>query len=219
LCAATGTGVMRRGVALFCAPLRRIGLAALALIAAAPAAADVIAIGDDGSVTTSDKPALYLSADMRPQPLMGPPPAKPETPVAVASLAAAPSDIAAQIGLASARHGLDPALATAVAWRESRLNRAALSPRGAIGVMQLMPGTARMLGLDPTDTAANIEGGVTYLSQLMRHYGGDIVKALAAYNAGPGAVDRYGGVPPYRETVAYVGAILDRLSAQALSQQ
>lgn len=181
--------------------------------------AEVLSIGDDGSVTTSSGPALYYSADLKPRPIMAS--AAPAQPATLASAAAPvpPGDIAAAIGAASARHGLDPALVIAVAWRESRMNAAALSPKGAVGVMQLMPGTARMLAIDPTDPSANIEGGVTYLSQLMRHYGGDIIKTLAAYNAGPGAVDRYGGVPPYRETLGYVSAILDRLSAQALAPQ
>ncbi|MBV9841251.1 MAG: lytic transglycosylase domain-containing protein [Sphingomonadaceae bacterium] len=202
--------------------MRRVRLAAVALgavLVAGAAHAEVISIGDDGSVTSSNGPALYYSADLKPQPIMDPAPAAQPAAATPVAVAVPPGDIAAAIGASSARHGLDPALVAAVAWRESRMNMAALSPRGAIGVMQLMPGTARMLAVDPTDPNANIEGGVTYLSQLMRHYGGDIIKTLAAYNAGPGAVDRYGGIPPYRETVAYVGAILDRLSAQALRPQ
>lgn len=190
------------------------GAAAIALASAPVAAhADVIAIGDDGSITTTTKPALYLSADLKPQPIGGA--AASETAPIAASLPA--SDVQAAIGAASARHDLDPALASAVAWRESRFHAAAVSPKGARGVMQLMPATARMLAVDPRDAAANIEGGVTYLAMMMRRYGGDVVKALAAYNAGPGAVDRYNGVPPYRETIAYVSAILDRLSVAALA--
>ena len=77
--------------------------------------------------------------------------------------------------------------------------------------MQLMPGTARRLGVDPDDPNGNIDGGVQYLSSMMHRFGGDQAKALAAYNAGPGAVERYGGVPPYAETKAYVESILGHL--------
>ena len=98
-----------------------------------------------------------------------------------------------------------------MAWRESGFNPDAVSPKGARGVMQLMPATARALGVDPSDPAANIDGGADYLSRLLRRFDGDLSKALAAYNAGPETVDRYGGVPPYAETAAYVGAILRRL--------
>jgi soluble lytic murein transglycosylase-like protein len=79
--------------------------------------------------------------------------------------------------------------------------------------MQLMPGTARTLGVDAADLKGNIEGGVAYLQQMLARFGGDLPRALAAYNAGPEAVQRYGGVPPYAETKAYVRAILGRLSA------
>jgi soluble lytic murein transglycosylase-like protein len=78
-----------------------------------------------------------------------------------------------------------------------------------------MPATARSLGVDPADPVANVAGGTAYLSGLMARYDGDVVKSLAAYNAGPGAVDRWRGVPPYAETRAYVAAILDRLAEQA----
>ena len=81
-----------------------------------------------------------------------------------------------------------------------------------MGVMQLMPETARRLGVDATDLKGNIDGGVTYLGQMLTRFGGDLPRALAAYNAGPEAVQRYGGVPPYVETQAYVRAILGRLS-------
>ncbi len=81
-----------------------------------------------------------------------------------------------------------------------------------------MPGTARALGVDPHDSRQNFAGGAAYLSGLLKRYDGDTVRALAAYNAGPGAVDRYGGVPPYKETRAYVAAILDRLSQRAESE-
>ncbi len=105
---------------------------------------------------------------------------------------------------AAARHGVDPHLAHSVMQVESAGNPNALSPKGAIGPMQLMPDTAKSLGVDPHDPAQNIEGGVKLLKRLTEKYGGDTTKALAAYNAGEGAVDRAGGVPNIPETQDYV---------------
>lgn len=106
------------------------------------------------------------------------------------------------------RQGVDPTLATKLAWQESRFKADARSPAGAIGTMQLMPGTAKDLGVDPTDVVQNIRGGITYLKQQLARFGGRPDLALAAYNAGPGAVQKHGGIPPYRETQQYVQAIL-----------
>lgn len=113
------------------------------------------------------------------------------------------------IHAAAAREGIDPSLVRAVAQAESGLDARAVSPAGAKGVMQLMDGTARALGVvDPFDAAQNIAGGARYLKQMLGRYGGDVRRALAAYNTGPGAVDRHGGVPPYAETQAYVQRVL-----------
>lgn len=108
----------------------------------------------------------------------------------------------------SSRYGVDEKLVRSVISVESAWRPDAVSPKGAIGLMQLMPGTARMLSVDPKDPVQNVEGGVKYLAQLSEKYSGDLEKILAAYNAGPGRVDRYGGVPPFKETEAYVKRVL-----------
>jgi soluble lytic murein transglycosylase-like protein len=109
------------------------------------------------------------------------------------------------------RHGLDPALVLALASVESGFQPKAVSPKGAQGLMQLMPATAASLGVaDALDPETNLEGGSRYLAELITLYEGNLTKALAAYNAGPGAVKRHGGVPPYRETRAYVKKVLER---------
>jgi hypothetical protein len=121
-------------------------------------------------------------------------------------------DIQRLIEVEAQLQGVDPALALGVARQESNLVPTARSPKGALGVMQLMPGTARELGVNPQDVGQNIEGGVRYLKQQLERYGGDPARALAAYNAGPGAVDAYKGVPPFTETRGYVSRILGALT-------
>jgi len=110
----------------------------------------------------------------------------------------------------AARHGLDARLVAAVIWVESSGDPKAVSRKGAQGLMQLMPETARRLGvtnaLDPNE---NVEGGTQYLKRQLEDHHGDLSLALAAYNAGPHAVARYGGVPPYPETLKYVRRVLD----------
>jgi len=110
----------------------------------------------------------------------------------------------------SARYRVDPALVRAVIQTESNWNSSAVSRKGALGLMQLVPGTAHQLGVNNAfDPKQNLDGGVHYLHDLLERYNGDLDKALAAYNAGPGAVDRAGGVPRYRETREYVQKITD----------
>lgn len=107
------------------------------------------------------------------------------------------------------RHRVDPALALAVAKAESNFDHQAVSPKGAMGVMQLMPQTAKGLGVtNPFDPQQNIDGGIRYLRQLIEQFGGNLTLAVAAYNAGPNAVRRYGGVPPYPETQTFVRRVL-----------
>ncbi|MEO8050890.1 MAG: lytic transglycosylase domain-containing protein [Acidobacteriota bacterium] len=109
---------------------------------------------------------------------------------------------------AARRTGLPPALVESVARVESNLRPEAISPKGALGVMQLMPATARALEADPHDIAQNIDAGARLLRELLIKYDGDVVKALSAYNAGSGAVDRYRGMPPYAETRDYVDKVI-----------
>lgn len=112
----------------------------------------------------------------------------------------------------AARYSLSPALLEALVWQESRWRHDAVSPKGAVGLTQLMPATARELGVDPRDPVANLEGGARYLRAMLDRFDGDVVKALAAYNAGAARVERAGGIPAIRETQGYVAAILARLN-------
>jgi soluble lytic murein transglycosylase-like protein len=129
------------------------------------------------------------------------------SPAAGAPAAAAP--YASDITAAAHRYGVDPALIEAVIQQESGFDPNAQSAAGAGGLMQLMPGTARGLGVtDLYDPAQSIDAGTHYLRDQLDHFGGDVRLALAAYNAGPGAVETYGGVPPYPETQSYVSDVL-----------
>jgi soluble lytic murein transglycosylase-like protein len=131
------------------------------------------------------------------------------SPTAAAPAATGSNPFAAEISAAAARNGVDPALLTGLIRAESNFDPNATSPAGAQGLAQLMPATAAGLGVtNPLDPAQAIEGGAKYLRQQLDHFGGDASKALAAYNAGPGAVERFGGVPPYQETQNYVRRVL-----------
>jgi len=121
----------------------------------------------------------------------------------------APTSTEGMIEAAARRYGVDSDLVKAIATAESNMNQNARSYVGAIGVMQLMPETAESLGVDPYDEKQNIEGGARYIRQMLDKFNGNLQKAIAAYNAGPGAVQKYGGVPPYSETQNYVGRVMD----------
>jgi soluble lytic murein transglycosylase-like protein len=126
-----------------------------------------------------------------------------------------PPRYAAKIAELAARFDLSPALLEAVVWQESRWRENAVSPVGARGLAQLMPGTARYLGVNSADPFQNLEGGARYLREQLDRFDGDLEKALAAYNAGPGRVERARGIPNIRETRHYVAAIIGRLSNHA----
>lgn len=123
-----------------------------------------------------------------------------------------PSEYAAKIHELALRFDLSPSLLEAVVWQESRWRADAVSHAGARGLAQLMPGTARYLGVDPDDPMQNLEGGARYLREQLDRFDGDLEKALAAYNAGPGRVIAADGIPNIRETRQYVAAIMGRLA-------
>jgi soluble lytic murein transglycosylase-like protein len=126
-------------------------------------------------------------------------------------VASATGDLHSLASEAARRHGLDPELVLAVVTVESGFRPEAVSPKGAQGLMQLMPTTAQALGVqDAFDPAANLDGGTRHLRDLIALYDGDVAKALAAYNAGAGAVSRHRGVPPYKETQEYVKKVMKR---------
>ena len=171
-------------------------LVALALTATPVAVhAQVIEIDSAGEARTYNGPTLFTATDAAPI-LRDEPAERSGDPIAL-------------IEQAARVHRLDPSLLKAVAWQESRGRMSAISSKGAQGVMQLMPGTASQLGVDPRSMSGNIRGGAMYLRQQIDRFG-SVPLALAAYNAGPGAVLRFGGIPPYRETRDYVARIMGR---------
>jgi len=183
----------------------------LAVLASSTARAQVIEINADGQTEIISGPVVTTDAGRSQIAL----PANPSQ--SAVSGPAAKADVVRAIQETSAAVQISDRLIEAVAWQESRLNQTAVSPKGARGVMQLMPGTASQLGVQAGDMRDNIKGGAVYLKQLLGQFDNDLVLTLAAYNAGPAAVRKYGGVPPYRETQAYVAAILARLAASEAS--
>jgi soluble lytic murein transglycosylase-like protein len=203
--------------------MRLLPLVALLLASVAPAAADiaVLANGQTLKVTGQRTAEGLVFLTLRDGGEIGLPPELVRGLVpdeVLEEIVAAEGDLQAQARAAAERYGLDPALVLAVVHVESGGEARALSPKGAQGLMQLMPKTAAELGvMDRLDPAANLDGGSRYLDALLRKYRGDLRKALAAYNAGPGAVARHGGVPPYRETQEYVRRVLRRYAAGSLA--
>ena len=164
--------------------------------------AQVMDIRPDGSTATYKGAVVASSEGVRPL---------------IPAIVRTSTSVSAAINGSAARHALAQELVGAVAWQESRMRQEAVSPKGARGVMQLMPATAADLRVNPNDMASNVDGGAAYLARLLERFDGDIVKTLAAYNAGPEAVERYHGVPPYPETQAYVAAVLDRLADEGVN--
>lgn len=156
----------------------------------------------------SGQGVIELSADQvasfEAEDYVAPPAAKAQA-AQPAKLALTPEQLVEQ---AAIRHGLPPKFVRSVAAMESGLRQDAVSPKGAIGIMQLMPQTAQALRKDPNDPEQNTDGGAQYLRELLLKYDGSVSRAVAAYNAGPAAVDRYNGVPPYPETMQYVERVI-----------
>ncbi len=144
-----------------------------------------------------------------------------QTSISFQAQAATPAPALNQVvDSASAAYHLDPDLVNSVIHAESGFNAHAVSPKGARGLMQLMPGTASQLGVnDAFDPEANVTGGSRYLRELLERYHFDLIKALAAYNAGPERVEQYQGVPPFRETRAYVARIVHEYNTKKIAQE
>jgi hypothetical protein len=142
----------------------------------------------------------------------------PAQPASLQPAAPRPFDLNQTVKTASGTYQLDPDLVTSVIRAESGFNTRALSPKGAQGLMQLMPQTATQLGVhNAFDPEANVEAGTRYLRELLERYNFDLIKALAAYNAGPQRVEQYNGVPPYYETKAYVARIVRDFNKKKLA--
>ncbi|KQM21799.1 transglycosylase [Novosphingobium sp. Leaf2] len=189
-----------------------------ALCAALPgvACADVLQIDSDGAQWIAGGPASAASlagpsSQVEEEPLQIDAGLHPQS-VTDALDAAGPAQWRASVALLARKYDISPALLEAVVWQESRWNERAVSPVGARGLAQLMPGTATQMGVNAADPLANLEGGARYLRMQLDAFGGNIENALAAYNAGPGRVTRARGVPEIRETKAYVAAIMARLT-------
>ena len=140
--------------------------------------------------------------------------------IAIPVKAAAPVELDSMVQETAEKHHVDPNLVRAVISAESNWNSRAVSRKGALGLMQLIPGTAQTLGVgNAFDPAQNVDAGVRYLGMLLERYNGDLSKALAAYNAGPGLVDRFGGVPNIRETRNYVQKVTSTYFGPGLEPQ
>jgi len=194
----------------------------LAALAAAPARAEIALLASGQTLKLdahrSEDGLLVLALKGGGEVRLPPPAVRgfvPDEVLDEVEAAPAGSDLVRLVEQAAERHGLDPGLVLAVVSVESGFRPEAVSAKGAQGLMQLMPRTAASLGVsDALDPEQNVDAGVRHLEALVRLYDGDLTRALAAYNAGQGAVARHGGVPPYRETRAYVRRVLERYHAR-----
>lgn len=179
----------------------------LALAFTAPARADVLEIGGGNARWVAGGPV-----QREPAMTVGTGPAVTDHPLTLVEDSAGPAQWRARVAYLAAKYDVSPSLLEAVVWQESRWRPGAVSAAGARGLSQLMPGTARQLGVNPDDPNANLEGGARYLRMQLDAFGGDLEKALAAYNAGPARVQAAGGIPRIRETQNYVSSIMARLT-------
>ncbi len=210
---------------------RKLALATVALLATSAFAADLAQLRNGFSIRherreiINNLTRLYLSSDSNSSYIDVPTEEiacfeKDDSPATAAPVAQKAPDMKQLVSDAGTRHRVDPDLIESVIRAESGFNPKAVSPKGAQGLMQLMPGTAAKLGVnEPFDPKANIDAGTAYLDHLLTRYNDDMVKALAAYNAGPHRVEQYHGVPPYRETHAYVARIVRDFNRKKLAQQ
>lgn len=198
------------------------------LLASGAARADVLEIGDNGAVRVrtgggdvqwiedaATAGAGDASAEAAPD---FPAPDFPADAMTEMTAPQVPAAYGALLQRVADDFRVSPDLLAALVWQESRWHPAALSAKGAVGLAQLMPATARAMSVDARDPAANLAGGARYLRQMLDLFDGDVERALAAYNAGPGRVQRAGGVPRIAETQAYVATIIDRLSPAAVAR-
>jgi hypothetical protein len=185
------------------------------LLAFSPACADVIEIDSDGTAHTrggTGEVRWRGGADAVADEALPDDEALPHGAMMTLASGGVPANYDSIVADLAARYDLSPRLIAALVWQESRWRHDAVSNKGARGLTQLMPATARSLGVNAADPRSNLEGGARYLRQMLDLFDGDVERALAAYNAGPGRVMKAGGVPAIPETRAYVASIVARLS-------
>jgi len=196
---------------------------AMGLVAAAPCAvqAAVFEVGPGGVLAdrTSGQSLIDVPAVGTDQGDQEPDPAPDIPAIALTTIDPPAVPVAFEKPLSQAAQSarVSPALLAALVWQESRWHASAVSPKGARGLTQLMPGTARALAVDPADAASNLAGGARYLRAMLDMFDGNVERALAAYNAGPGRVLRSNGLPGIAETRAYVSSIIDHVGLSATS--
>ena len=200
--------------------MRRVAICGVALCLMLPRAAraDVFEIGPDGAMAVRANDAGVIAvSDLAAANDAEQAPDVPAAALTTIDPPAVPAVFQAPLAQAAETAHVSPNLLAALVWQESRWHPAALSPKGARGLTQLMPGTARGLAVDPGDAAANLAGGARYLRSMLDMFDGNVERALAAYNAGPGRVLRSPGLPAIAETRAYVSSIIDRLGTPVTS--